>query len=71
MNTVEIFKTTVEQKHEAAILLAILSQQFPLYKISFDLEDCDRILRVEGKQLTIEKIIDILHMKGHECLILG
>ena len=70
MNSVEVFKTNVEQKGDAAILLGILSRLFPAYKINFDLEDCDKILRVEGEKLQPKKIIEILNTKGHQCLVL-
>ena len=70
MNMIEIFKTNVQQRSDAAVLLGILSKRFPLYKINFDLEDCDNILRVEGDKLSAEKIIEILHAKGHQCLAL-
>ena len=70
MNTVEVFKTNVQQKKDADKLLKYLSKQFPCYKINFDLDDCDKILRVEGETLLPDKIIDLLLAKGHECHML-
>ena len=52
---VEIFKTDVERSEQAAKLLKVLANRFPLFKVNFDLEDCDRILRVKGKQIMPEK----------------
>ncbi len=45
---VEIFKTNVRNKFDSNYIIAIIQRQYPNYKINFDLEDCDKILRVEG-----------------------
>ncbi|HTN08353.1 hypothetical protein [Agriterribacter sp.] len=45
---VEVFKTNVELETQAAKLLEALVDYFPAYKINFDLDDCDNILRVES-----------------------
>jgi hypothetical protein len=46
---VEVFKTNVQEETQAAKLLAALGDYFPSYKINFDLQDCDKILRVESR----------------------
>ena len=46
METVEVFKTNVSDARQARVLLLHLHQTFPTYKATFDLDDCDRILRV-------------------------
>ncbi len=45
---VEIFKTDVQEVSKANRVIEKLLQQFPSYRINFDLQDCDRILRVES-----------------------
>ena len=67
---VEVFKTNVLHRERAEQLASILRSQFSFSKISFDLEDCDKILRVEGKQICVETIIEILSMHGLECEVL-
>jgi len=52
------------------MLLAALSQEFPLFKINFDLDDCDRILRVEGENIAHEEIIELITLNGCQCNIL-
>jgi len=52
------------------MLLCVLSEAFPSFKINFDLEDCDKILRVEGKHICMEAIIEILSKHGLECEVL-
>ena len=66
---VEVFKTNVAMP-DAARLLDILLQRMPQYKINFDLEDCDRILRVEGNNIMPERIIAVLGANGYQCNVL-
>ena len=67
---VEVFKTNVELQEHATALLKELSYKFPQIKINFDLEDCDRILRVEGNSIVPHKIIETLNTKGYRCQVL-
>lgn len=67
---VEVFKTNVRQQRQAKLLLGILQKHFPLFKINFDLEDCDKILRVEGENILQEKIAGLLIENGYQCNIL-
>ena len=45
---IEVFKTNIQSQYEAKVILEELNFQFPDYAINFDLEDCDKILRVEA-----------------------
>jgi len=47
MKMVEIFKTNVPAAEQARILIRQLKQLFPDSRVNFDLDDCDRILRIE------------------------
>lgn len=67
---VEIFKTDVNKKEQANILLMLLSRDYPAFSMNFDLHDCDNILRVEGNDINPNKIIQLLRSKGHECEVL-
>jgi len=67
---VEIFKTNVQRKGEAKMLLCKLVQLFPEHKINFDLHDCDKILRVQGKNISSEKIIQLLIKENYQCTVL-
>lgn len=68
---VEVFKTNVTAAIEAAKLVALLQGYFPGSKISFDLEDCDRVLRVEGRIIFSEKVIHLLQSADYECDLLN
>ena len=67
---VEVFKTNVEHRELAEQLASILQSRFTFCKINFDLDDCDKILRVEGKQICVESIIEILNIHGLQCEVL-
>lgn len=65
--TVEIFKTDVTDATTADSCILVLSRHFPNIRINFDLEDCDRILRVEAYDINIRKIIDLLEAMQVNC----
>lgn len=67
---VEVFQTNVEQIKHSKMLAKQLLCSFPESKISFDLNDCDRILRVEGENIEPQSIIELLHGNGYYCKIL-
>ena len=67
---VEIFKTDVNKPVQARSLVSLLLQHFPESKINFDLDDCDKVLRVEGMNFEVEKIIVLIKEKGFECKVL-
>jgi hypothetical protein len=68
---VHIFKTNVQEEDGANAIVQKLSEQFPSSKINFDLEDCDKILRIEGSHIDNKTIIDVLIIKGFRCEILN
>ncbi|WP_228235857.1 hypothetical protein [Allomuricauda sp. M10] len=47
-NPIEIFKTNVEDESTAVRTVNALHENFKNVSANFDLEDCDRILRVES-----------------------
>ncbi len=65
---VEVFKTNVNNNKVAKSILSLLKREFPNYKINFDLEDCDKILRIEGEKISNESIISHLYGLGFVCL---
>jgi hypothetical protein len=64
---IEVFKTNIEESAKAEKVLGMLQSHFPGYNITFDLEDCDRILRVEGNGLKPEIIAEIVITAGFDC----
>ena len=67
---VEIFKTNVVKIKQSKLLIKEPNNKLPKSKINFDLNDCDRVLRVEGENIRSELIIQILNLSGFYCEIL-
>ena len=65
---VEVFKTNVQKESETNLIINFIQKLFPNYKINFDLEDCDKILRVEGVQLQPENIVKYVTHLGYVCI---
>jgi len=62
-----VFKTDVTERELAQELTQSLLSSFPHSKVNFDLEDCDKILRIEGHSIDPEKIIQQLTLAGVLC----
>lgn len=69
---VEVFKTNVKYPGEASRLVLSIQAAFPGYNASFDLEDCDRILRVEcaGNRLPALPVLNLLKKAGYDATVL-
>ena len=67
---VEVFKTNVQKKAQSKMLLSILSEAFPSFKINFDLSDCDKVLRVEGDDIEAVRIMILVKESGFSCEVL-
>lgn len=67
MITVEVFKTNVCEQRTVQRLIKKLLRQYPDARINFDLEDCDRVLRVEGIRLCVQQIMATLLKEGFVC----
>jgi hypothetical protein len=60
----------VQKATEAKSLLALLAQHFPDHKINFDLDDCDKILRVEGHGFSPDHVMIVVKERGFWCAVL-
>ncbi|UCS91699.1 hypothetical protein KZP23_13175 [Echinicola marina] len=69
---VEVFKTSVKAVEDKQFLLDKLQKEFPHYKINFDMEDCDKILRIETIEPDINSlsIIELMNRYGFKIEIL-
>lgn len=67
---VEIFKTNVQEPGTAQLLLRLLSHNFPNSRVNFDLQDCDKVLRVEGEWVQAERVIELVCACGYEAAVL-
>lgn len=64
---VEIFKTNVSEVQQANQICLLLHLHFPNYRVNFDLNDCDRILRIESEKIHIDQIKKVSLKIGFEC----
>lgn len=68
--TVEVFKTNVNKIETSEQLIQQVLNHYPHSRVNFDMEDCDRILRVEANMVVPEKIIEIVTANGYLCEVL-
>ena len=67
---IEVFKTNINDEREAAELRNGLLISYPSHRINFDLDDCDKILRIDGEEFQPATIIEFLLARGYDCQIL-
>ncbi len=56
---IEVFKTNVEDHRHANMLIDKIHKSFIDHEANFDLEDCDKILRVKCKEGIVEPALFI------------
>jgi hypothetical protein len=61
---IEVFKTDIQETEVAERFRELLNKQFPEYLINFDLEDCDKILRIEGPFIQVNNVVMIASVSG-------
>lgn len=64
---VEVYKTNVKNQGQAEILLSQIYKAFPGCKANFDLEDCDKILRVESSSGFVQPFLLTNFLKDLGC----
>ncbi|MCD0469135.1 hypothetical protein [Flavobacterium sp. JAS] len=62
-----VFKTNVDSLSKVKRIAPKLNHLFPKVKWNFDLEDCDRILRLESDNDIIKEIILLMKVLGFKC----
>jgi len=67
---IEVFKTNVESSIQAKYLQVLIQQHFFFTEVNFDLEDCDKVLRVKGEKICTLNIILLMAANGYECNVL-
>jgi hypothetical protein len=69
---IEVFKTNVEDSKYADILVEHIQRIFEGYEVNFDLEDCDKILRVKNVfgVVNSDRLITMLNSFGFQAEVL-
>ncbi len=60
---IEVLKTNVNERFQAVEVLQQLHRTFPGYQANFDLDDCDKILRLESITEPIQSVLIIVMLK--------
>lgn len=64
---VNVYKTNVRNHKQATFVVQVLNERLPGRVINFDLEDCDKILRVEGRENDSPSVIALVNQIGFHC----
>ena len=69
---IEVFKTDVVSEAVARQLVATIAEVLEGCRANFDLEDCDRILRVcrDGAEVDAQAVIGLLEKAGYRAEVL-
>lgn len=69
---IEVFKTDVRDPESAIMLIDRIHETFSDYKANFDLDDCDKILRVKSTTGYIQtsRLIDLVKGFGFNAEVL-
>lgn len=69
---IEVFKTNVVDQDDAIMLIDQINENFADYIASFDLEDCDKILRVKSTVAQVQSslLINLLSTSGFHAEVL-
>jgi hypothetical protein len=67
---VEVFKTNVSEMTVADEISALLQHHFPECRVNFDLDDCDRVLRIAGKNVHAAKVMMLVTGRGFACSVM-
>lgn len=62
-----VFKTSVKTKLQAKGLKPHLDRMLPKAKWNLDLQDCDKVLRIDSDENIVLKIIDLLAVHNFYC----
>jgi hypothetical protein len=67
-----LFQTNVSDKKSADRIIKTIIKEFRISEANFDLEDCDRILRIatNGTQVDAGRIIGLIGRFGYSACLL-
>jgi len=62
-----VFKTSVKTKTQVRQLKPLITHMLPPEKWNFDLDDCDKILRIDSEENIALKITELLRTQQFHC----
>lgn len=69
---IEVFKTNVNEQRHAEILVEKIHKRFEGHEANFDLQDCDKILRIKCRSgvIQVSEFIHLLSEYGFHAEVL-
>ena len=67
---IEVFRTTISSKQIGKKIVETTNDLFPGSKTNIDFDDCDKILRIEGKNFEVHTIVQLVVDSGYHCELL-
>lgn len=67
---VEVFKTSLETAAQCDNVVQELLNYFPSNNITVDLDDCDRVLRIAGDNISCHTVVDVLKRNGYHVEVM-
>lgn len=67
---IEVFKTTISSKQIGQKIVDTINDLFPGSKTNIDFDDCDKILRIEGRHFEVNTIVQLVVDSGYHCEVL-
>ncbi|RXK86890.1 hypothetical protein [Filimonas effusa] len=65
-----VFKTNIMEKEQAQRVKESLLNDFKELAINIDLEDCDKVLRLEGIVIYPDLIVEKVKALGYHCQVM-
>lgn len=67
----EVFSTNIENHPHALIVAGMIRNVFPDYRVNFDLDDCDHILRIQSSHdINVPAVLKIVRFAGFNAYVL-
>lgn len=62
-----VFKTNISTRLQTRCLCKQFEELLPVSNWSFDLEDCDKVLRIESSFEVTKQVIQLMQENGYDC----
>ena len=64
---IRAYKTDVQNQQIADDIINALLKKSPDFRVNFDLQDCDHVLRIEGTEVETEQVTSLVEKFGSSC----
>lgn len=63
----ELFKTNIQHHYDAIRVKELLLKEFPAATFHFDLQHKDHLLRAEGRNIPVARVVQLIKHEGFYC----